>query len=57
MIEGHGGMLDRLDSRDLRRADLLSPDALLVDRVTARAFASAGTAGAGAPQSYPRCAP
>ena len=30
MIEGHGGMLDRLDFGDLRRADLLPRDALLV---------------------------
>ena len=33
MIEGHGGMLDRLGQRDLRRADLLPPDTLLVRAV------------------------
>ena len=30
MIEGHGGMLDRLDSRRLRRPDLLPPHPVLV---------------------------
>ena len=35
MIEGHGGMLDRLDSVVLRRADLLPPHALLVGVVRA----------------------